>query len=70
MKAHVVGADASGLYRGLARAAGEAPKWNFHKYLVGRDGRLIASYGSKTVPDDAQLVAAIERALAAPRPPR
>ena len=69
-KSHVVGADASGLYRGLARAAGEAPKWNFHKYLVGRDGRLIASYGSKTVPDDAQLVAAIERALAAPRPPR
>lgn len=69
-KSHVVGADASGLYRGLARAAGEAPKWNFHKYLVGRDGRLIASYGSKTVPDDAQLVAAIERALASPRPPR
>ena len=69
-KSHVVGPDASGLYKGLATAAGEAPKWNFHKYLVGRDGRLMASYGSKTVPDDKQLVAAIERALAAPRPAR
>ena len=69
-KSHVVGPDASGLYKGLAAAAGEAPKWNFHKYLVGRDGRLVASYGSKTVPDDKQLVAAIERALAAPRPAR
>lgn len=69
-KSHVIGPQASGLYRALARDAGEAPKWNFHKYLIGRDGRLIASYGSKTVPDDRQLVAAIERALAAPRPAR
>ena len=69
-KSHVIGPDASGLYKGLAAAAGEAPKWNFHKYLVGRDGRLVASYGSKTVPDDQQLVAAIERALATPRPAR
>lgn len=64
-KVHVVGADATPLYRDLAKAAGEAPKWNFHKYLVGRDGRLIASYGSKVAPDDPQIVAAIEKALAA-----
>lgn len=67
-KVHVVGEQATPLYRDLARNAGEAPKWNFHKYLVGRDGRLIASYGSKTAPNDPALVAAIERALAAPRP--
>jgi glutathione peroxidase len=66
-KVHVVGADATPLYQELARAAGEAPKWNFHKYLVGRDGRLIASYGSKVTPDDPQVVAAIEKALATPR---
>lgn len=66
-KVHVVGAAATPLYRDLAKAAGEAPQWNFHKYLVGRDGRLIASYASKLAPDDPQVVAAIERALAAPR---
>lgn len=67
-KVHVIGDQATPLYRELASAAGEAPKWNFHKYLIGRDGRLIASYGSRTTPDDPALVAAIERALAAPVP--
>jgi glutathione peroxidase len=69
-KVHVIGDEATPLYRKLAEAAGEAPKWNFHKYLVGRDGRLLASYGSKTVPDDKAMVAAIEQALQAPRPDR
>ena len=63
-KVHVVGAKATPLYRALAAASGEAPKWNFHKYLIGRDGRLVASFGSKTAPDDKALVQAIERALA------
>lgn len=67
-KVHVVGENATPLYRDLARAAGEAPKWNFHKYLVGRDGRLIASFGTRIKPDDPAVVAAIERALEAPRP--
>lgn len=67
-KVHVVGADATPLYRQLAAATGQAPQWNFHKYLVGRDGRVIAQWGSRTAPDDPQIVAAIDRALAAPRP--
>ncbi|MFZ5662425.1 MAG: glutathione peroxidase [Pseudomonadota bacterium] len=67
-KVHVVGAQATPLYRDLAAAAGEAPKWNFHKYLIGRDGKLLASFGSRTRPDDPEVVAAIERALKAPRP--
>ncbi|HEY0662636.1 MAG TPA: glutathione peroxidase [Lysobacter sp.] len=67
-KVHVVGDDATPLYKQLATTSGEAPKWNFHKYLVGRDGQLIASYGSKIAPDDATVVAAIENALAAPHP--
>ena len=67
-KVHVVGDAATPLYRALADAAGEAPAWNFHKYLVGRDGRLLASWGSRTVPDDPAVVAAIEAALAAPAP--
>lgn len=67
-KVHVIGAQATPLYRALEKASGEAPKWNFHKYLIGRDGRLVASFGSRTAPDDRELVAAIERALKAPRP--
>lgn len=67
-KVHVVGEQATPLYRGLSKAAGAAPKWNFHKYLLGRDGKLLASYGSTTKPDDKAVIAAIEQALKAPRP--
>ncbi|MGH8076656.1 MAG: glutathione peroxidase [Lysobacter sp.] len=69
-KVHVIGDQTTPLYQGLTKAAGEAPKWNFHKYLLGRDGKLLASYGSKTRPDDAVVIAAIEQALKAPRPKR
>ncbi|MBA8680623.1 glutathione peroxidase [Stenotrophomonas tumulicola] len=65
-KVHVVGDDATPLYKALASATGVAPGWNFHKYLVGRDGKVIAQFPSKVKPDDKELVAAIERALAAP----
>jgi glutathione peroxidase len=44
---------------------GNAPRWNFHKYLVGRDGRLIAGYGSRVEPLSPELTTAIETALAA-----
>lgn len=37
--------------------------WNFSKYLVGRDGKVVAHYPSKTVPDDPELIAAIEQEL-------
>lgn len=67
-KVHVVGPSATPLYRQLREATGVAPAWNFHKYLVGRDGRVLAQYGSRTSPDAPEVVAAIERALAAPGP--
>ncbi len=44
-----------------------APKWNFHKYLVGRDGRLITSFYSQTTPDSGKVTKAVEEALAKPR---
>ena len=66
-KVHVVGADATPLYKDLLAATGEAPEWNFHKYVVGRDGKVVASFPSKTTPDDPRVVAAIEQALKAPR---
>ena len=65
-KVHVVGDQATPLYKGLTAATGVAPGWNFHKYLIGRDGTVIAQFPSRVKPDDKDLVAAIERALAAP----
>ncbi|MHC1671052.1 glutathione peroxidase [Stenotrophomonas maltophilia] len=65
-KVHVVGAQATPLYQRLTAATGVAPGWNFHKYLVGRDGRVIAQFASKVTPDDPQLIAAIDKALAVP----
>lgn len=67
-RVHVVGAEATPLFRDLAGATGDWPQWNFHKYLVGRDGTVIGSWESRTSPDDPAIVAAIERALEAPRP--
>ena len=68
-KASVIGANAAPFYRWAAAELGpdNVPKWNFHKYLVGRDGKLIAAFPSKVKPDDPQVTAAIEKALAAPR---
>lgn len=61
----VKGDGAHPFYR-WARAtlgAGQAPRWNFHKYLIGRDGRLIAAYGSATEPLGKELTGAIASAL-------
>jgi glutathione peroxidase len=67
-KVRVTGDKATPLYRALAAASGESPKWNFHKYLIGRDGRVIASFGSRTKPDAPEVIRAIEAALQAPAP--
>ena len=69
-KVHVIGPETTPLYRDLIRATGVAPGWNFHKYLVSRDGRVVAQFPSKVRPDDPAMRAAIERELAAPAPAR
>ena len=51
------------LYADLTKATGTAPHWNFHKYLVGRDGKQVASFDTRVEPGDPKLVAAIERLL-------
>ena len=63
-KSSVKGPEASPLYRQLAQLSGTAPRWNFHKYLLGRDGQLVDSYSSLTGPDNKNLVRAIEQQLA------
>lgn len=57
------GADQSPVYAALSGATGKSPNWNFCKYLVGKQGEVIAFYPSKVAPDDAELRAAIEKAL-------
>jgi glutathione peroxidase len=53
-------------FRDLAQATGAVPRWNFHKYLIDRSGRAAQSFDTRVAPDDAKLVAAIERLLNAP----
>jgi len=57
------GANQSPLYAWLGGATGKLPGWNFGKYLVGKDGKPIAFWSSSTEPEDAEVVAAIEKAL-------
>ena len=65
-KLHVKGADQHPLYAALTGPESPAPgpvKWNFGKFLVGKDGKLITRYDSGTKPDDAKLIEAVEGAL-------
>lgn len=66
-KSAVVGENAIPLYAWLRVRLGDAgmPRWNFHKYLIGRDGQPIDWFASITGPDTKVLVSAIEKALAA-----
>ena len=67
-KAHLKGGKIHPFYRWTKAAMGEAgtPKWNFHKILIGRDGRPVAGFGPRVTPDDPKLIGAIEAALNAP----
>jgi glutathione peroxidase len=61
-KVKVKGDDRAEIYRWLTHDLAE-PTWNFTKFLVGRDGRVIARFGPKTPPDDPALRERIEAAL-------
>ena len=64
-KASGIRVTANPLYTELIAKTGQAPKWNFHKYLVDRSGKRIESFGSGVEPGDRAFVAALERMLAA-----
>jgi glutathione peroxidase len=57
------GEQANPFFKNLIAQGATAPKWNFYKYLIGRDGKLIDSYSSMSEPDSRSLTGAIERAL-------
>lgn len=62
-KTRVKGKDADPFYVALASAAGQSPSWNFHKYLLDREGRLVGSYSSFVKPQGEKLTKAIEKLL-------
>ena len=66
-KIEVNGPDRHPLYAYLAGGQAAFPgniSWNFEKFLIGKDGEPVARFGPKTAPDDPDVVAAIEKALA------
>lgn len=65
VKSSVKGDQAHPLYAELAKRAGKAPAWNFHKYVIARDGETVASYGSRVDPLGSGFVTDIERLLEA-----
>ena len=62
-KVSVKGADITPLYAYLTTAQGGDVKWNFTKFLIGKDGKAVQRFESKVAPDSAELSAAIEQIL-------
>lgn len=61
----VKGPQANPFFKQLQAQGATPPRWNFYKYLIGRDGRLVESYNSMTEPDGRTLITAIEKSLKA-----
>lgn len=68
-KMPTLGEAKSALYAALTGAASPQPgevSWNFEKFVIGRDGQMVARFKSKTTPESAEMAEAVEKALAAP----
>lgn len=68
-KVHVRGTQAHPFYQALTKASGEEPQWNFHKYLLDRNGQLVGNFPSQVKPDDPNLLQQIQTLLAASTQP-
>ncbi|GAB4213013.1 MAG: glutathione peroxidase [Rhodoferax sp.] len=62
-KSVVVGPGRNPLYEALTKATGQAPRWNFHKYLIDRKGQVVKSFPSEVEPLSPALVSAVEAVL-------
>ena len=60
----VSGARANTFYQSLTRISGQAPRWNFHKYLIARDGQTVLPMESRIEPDSREMRTKIEAMLA------
>ncbi len=68
-KTHVRGANADPFFKWLAAEGGffARPRWNFYKYLIGRDGKLVDWFSSFTDPQSHRFQEAVRNLLKAPR---
>ena len=64
-KTTVSGKDANPFFKQLSAKTGTPPRWNFYKYVIGRDGQSVASFNSMAAPNSRQFVKEIEKQLAA-----
>ena len=62
-KTKVAKRHAEPFYEALGTEAGQFPKWNFHKYLLDREGRVVGSFGPTVAPNNSELVERIEALL-------
>lgn len=62
-KSVVTGSEKNALYAALEKATGVTPKWNFHKYLIDRNGKVVGSFASDVEPQSSKLISAVERVL-------
>jgi glutathione peroxidase len=62
-KISVKGDDEAPLYQFLTSSTGGDIKWNFTKFLIDRDGKIVSRFESKVTPDSSELVGAVEKAL-------
>jgi len=67
-KTTVRGSDASPLFKQLTQLTDTAPKWNFYKYLISRDGKQVKSFNSAADPLHASFLAEIDKQLSAKTP--
>ena len=63
-KTSVSGKDASPLFKQLSAKSGTAPKWNFYKYVISRNGQKVESFNSMADPKSKSFVREIEKQLA------
>jgi glutathione peroxidase len=62
-KTHAARPKADPIYKTLGELAGEYPAWNFHKYILDRNGNLVASFNSRVEPKSSQILSTIQKLL-------
>lgn len=62
-KSHVIGKEANPVYKQLIASSNSAPEWNFHKYLLSRDGKKLLSFPANLSPDAPEFRTAIDAML-------
>jgi len=63
-KSSVTSVKTNPLFAELVARTGQSPQWNFHKYLVDREGKRVSSFSTRVEPDNRDLVTSLEKLLA------